>query len=472
MSLVFKIIVKQAGKQISDFSLSERNIVTCGSGADNVISLPDSGLPESFPLIDFEGNNIFLNIPETVGGTISSKEGQASIADLKARGVLANRGDLLRQGITFNNSGNLSIGDYQIQFGFVKAAVTDNKQAQPTAAATAATVAAVPTGATGRLSSAGQSPEIDFMTAFDLRKERNWYFIFTFSITIHLIAAILMSIWDIPEIALELDKIPDRFARLIVDKPLPKEEPQVKKKKTATLAVAKGAAEEEAPPTETSSAKKGAGADEVGAVQRRENLRKQVAGKGILGIIGRKSSSSGAIADILSRGSLGGDLDEAISGIGGVRTAKTTTEVRETRGGGTADTVGIGDLKAGRGGTVGGLGGKKARKVSSRMKLGHANVTGKLDAKVIADVVRRNLRGIKYCYERELNNNPNLQGKVVVLFTIGSDGKVSNYQVESSTLNSSAVETCILRMIRRWRFPAPDGGSVTVAYPFVFSSAG
>lgn len=467
MSLVFKIIVKRAGAQVKDLTLSERNIVTCGSGADNVLSLPDSGLPDSFPLIDFEGNDIFLNIPGTVGGTISSKDGQASIADLRSRGVLAHHGDLFRQKIGFTNSGNLSVGDYQITFGFVRVATSEAKPAAPVAAPPSG---AVPTGATGRLATAGPSPEIDFLSAFDLRKERNWYFIFSFSLIIHIIVAILLSIWDLPEIALELNKIPDRFAKLIVDKPLPTEEPQVKKK-TTSLAVSKATAEEEAPPTETSS-KRGAGADEVGAVQRREELRQQVAGKGILGIIGKKSAASGAIADILSRGSLGGDLDEAISGIGGVRTAKTTTEVRETRGGGTADTVGIGDLKAGSGRNVGSLGGKKARKVASRMSLGHANVTGKLDAKVIADVVRRNLRGIKYCYERELNNNPNLQGKVVVLFTIGSDGKVTNYQVESSTLNSSAVETCILRMIRRWRFPAPDGGSVTVAYPFVFSSAG
>jgi hypothetical protein len=34
------------------------------------------------------------------------------------------------------------------------------------------------------------------------------------------------------------------------------------------------------------------------------------------------------------------------------------------------------------------------------------------------------------------------------------------------------VEGCIVRQIRKWRFPQPDGGEVSVMYPFIFGVGG
>ncbi len=57
--------------------------------------------------------------------------------------------------------------------------------------------------------------------------------------------------------------------------------------------------------------------------------------------------------------------------------------------------------------------------------------------------------------------------EVVVKFTIGVDGTVSSAAVDSSTLGSPEVEECIVRRFARMEFPKPEGGEVTVKYPFI-----
>jgi hypothetical protein len=36
-------------------------------------------------------------------------------------------------------------------------------------------------------------------------------------------------------------------------------------------------------------------------------------------------------------------------------------------------------------------------------------------------------------------------------------------------MGSDAVGDCIISRLKRWRFPKPDGGSVTVNFPFIFT---
>jgi TonB family protein len=100
-------------------------------------------------------------------------------------------------------------------------------------------------------------------------------------------------------------------------------------------------------------------------------------------------------------------------------------------------------------------------------------VRGSLDKSVIQRVVRRNLRAIRNVYEQQLKSNPGLKGGLVVRFTIGSNGTVTDARVQSSTLNNPQVTQGITRLMRRWRFPRPKGGGVIhVAYPFHFRSSG
>jgi len=93
---------------------------------------------------------------------------------------------------------------------------------------------------------------------------------------------------------------------------------------------------------------------------------------------------------------------------------------------------------------------------------------GSLSRDVIQRVIRSHMSQVRFCYERELSRDPQLEGRVTVNFTINATGRVSEARVRNSTLNNSTVERCITEAARRWAFPQPaGGGTVAISYPFV-----
>ena len=55
---------------------------------------------------------------------------------------------------------------------------------------------------------------------------------------------------------------------------------------------------------------------------------------------------------------------------------------------------------------------------------------------------------------------------------IDGTGRVGEALVQQSTMGSQPVESCIVDHVRRWAFPAPQGGgTVQVTYPYVFKSS-
>ncbi|MES2857528.1 MAG: AgmX/PglI C-terminal domain-containing protein, partial [Bdellovibrionota bacterium] len=81
-------------------------------------------------------------------------------------------------------------------------------------------------------------------------------------------------------------------------------------------------------------------------------------------------------------------------------------------------------------------------------------IEGGLDRDAIAEVIKRNLGQIRYCYERQLSSNPDLYGKVLVKFVIGADGILGAQKIDNSTLKSDMVEGCILRRMAGWNPPS------------------
>jgi TonB family protein len=105
--------------------------------------------------------------------------------------------------------------------------------------------------------------------------------------------------------------------------------------------------------------------------------------------------------------------------------------------------------------------------------LGDGSVRGTLDKEIIRRVVRRHLNEVKYCYQQALPRRPTLEGRLVTQFTIAPTGHVLAAFVQSSTLQASEVEACVVNAVKRWEFPAPDrGGLAMVSYPFTFAPAG
>jgi len=85
-------------------------------------------------------------------------------------------------------------------------------------------------------------------------------------------------------------------------------------------------------------------------------------------------------------------------------------------------------------------------------------------------VVNRKTPRIRVCYESQLRKNPNLTGKLMVNFIIENNGKVSSVKIKTRKFKGSHLEKCVIKAIKRWRFPRFAGDPVNVDYPFIFSA--
>jgi hypothetical protein len=96
-----------------------------------------------------------------------------------------------------------------------------------------------------------------------------------------------------------------------------------------------------------------------------------------------------------------------------------------------------------------------------------AEVKVAIDKDVIRRVIRRGMPNIKFCYEEALKNSPTLTGKVVVDFTIASDGKVTTSQITSGI--QPEMDGCVAQSIAQLYFPAFESGTtMKIVYPFTF----
>jgi len=147
-------------------------------------------------------------------------------------------------------------------------------------------------------------------------------------------------------------------------------------------------------------------------------------------------------------------------------------------GGGTSlNSVGvgrIGTMGRGRGGKGTGYGDGQSRKVTRKarkpkIRLGRANVSGGLDMETVRRIINNKRKQFLFCYQSELQKNPNLKGKVKVKFKITPRGKVTFAKISEDTIKNSRVTSCIRKKTLGLIFPkAKRGGSTKVNYPFVF----
>lgn len=175
-------------------------------------------------------------------------------------------------------------------------------------------------------------------------------------------------------------------------------------------------------------------------------------------------------------GALGGDKPASDTfGAGGLGISGTGEG-----GGGTGEgTIGIGKIgtlgKGGGGGTgqgygtgAGRLGGSTSK--SPTVQTGTPVVQGSLDKEIIRRIIRRHANRLRFCYEKGLQTNPTLEGRVNVKFVITKDGTVSSAQDAGSTITDQTVVGCVVQAFKQMQFPAPVGGGIVVInYPVVFS---
>lgn len=192
---------------------------------------------------------------------------------------------------------------------------------------------------------------------------------------------------------------------------------------------------------------------------------------GINGILGRLGDRPGTVADVLAGGRVDVDQDSAFDQVRGVRPPTGDASRLRPQGGEPGPVRPVGqidqqiadqDIRTGDRDPEAPVHGI-ARPGAPPDPIGG---TGTLRVADVRRVVNQALGGIQRCYERQLRNDPNLRGRVSVTFTVTGAGTVSGARASDSF--DPTVGTCVAGVISRLRFPEPEDGSVTFAFPFIF----
>lgn len=117
----------------------------------------------------------------------------------------------------------------------------------------------------------------------------------------------------------------------------------------------------------------------------------------------------------------------------------------------------------------GGLLGEVRRAVDPpRSVAGGDVVQGALPDSEVASVIKRNLPGVKGCYEVEERAGTVGSGKAIVSLEIDPAGTVQTVSVDAPAFRESKLPACIQARAKGWTFPKFTQGPKKFSYPFVF----
>jgi TonB family protein len=316
-----------------------------------------------------------------------------------------------------------------------------------------------------------------------LGKSIDYFFtkILGFAFLAHMFILIALLITPYDPIGSEEDLFtnPNRFAQLLLKEPEKKKE-----KKKFELSGKKGGGkhkDKEGKFGKVEAKQKDALASAKGAPRvdpnKREKDRKVALNSGLFQAL---KGQSGNVSDVFGPGGLGSGINQALGGLRGANMGDAAgghgLGSRGTGPGGGGNSLGIGGLGDGTGYGTGGtgdidLGGRG--KGQYKVEVGRTITKGCLTSEVVMRVLSRVQSQAKYCYEKELPRNPNLQGKVTTTFVIGPTGSVQTTSISESTMGNASVESCLERVVQRLKFPPCEGGGVAeVTYPWIFSTGG
>ena len=209
---------------------------------------------------------------------------------------------------------------------------------------------------------------------------------------------------------------------------------------------------------------------------------RKVEKSGLFGVFGTNGRNDRLDTEYGGSGELSGLADQATGSAGFAedRPGKGLgSKFKETGGGKGRSNVGVTGIKAsgkglGSGGGFGNVGLGDRKGVSIIPGGGGEEYSGQIDKEGIRKVFFDNSRAIRSCYERQLNRNPNLGGKLMLDFDIGEHGRVvgrPKVQWSTSTMKDKSVANCVLLRLKTWRFPEPPRNQVVnVIYPLAFSA--
>lgn len=268
---------------------------------------------------------------------------------------------------------------------------------------------------------------------------------------------ILIPMWDIPiPDRVEVVEIPERLAQLMVPKKPPPPPKVQEKKQEEKLDKEKPKKKDDKPvPEKAKKARKKA--ERAGLMAFKDDFADLIDDTPI--------SKLGSQAKISSKGS---------------KAKKTTRSLVTSNVGTSSGGINTAALSRNVGGSGESMGGVEFSRVESSIGTDFAGEERPLSDgpgpsrtdEEIQIVFDRYKSALYRIYNRELRKNPTLQGKMVLRLTIKPDGKVSACTVDSSDMDSPALDKKISARVKKFNFGAKDGvPTITILYPIDFLPA-
>ncbi len=206
---------------------------------------------------------------------------------------------------------------------------------------------------------------------------------------------------------------------------------------------------------------------------RRSKTGRILRGAGLLSLIATRPERDVAVAlaDALDSGDAAtAALDRALSGADG-KSALAHEPMIPARGAGSGEVVEIDDLS-----DRVAHGAVQTLHREARLTFVGPDETRDTDVppngrQSLARLLNGHRKGIQACYERGLNQNANLKGKLVVGFTVGPDQRVRDLDIDDNSLGSDEVTNCIKVVISAWTPPFRPSADIRLSYPLVFWAA-
>src|SRR6185437_1773606 len=395
---VLRIGLVQGGKVIEERVIKQRTHVTIGPSEKSMFVIPSKAIPPNFKVFELQGGEYCLNFLDGMTGRVALKTGISDLAALKAQAKRVPVGNLQAYQVPLSEEarGKVVVGETTFLFQFVAPPPVQPKPQLPVSVRS------------------GLASDIDWTTTI----------IAAFSFLFHFGAVgSIYSDWMDPIVDDEVSV--NQLLESV--KQLPPPPPIEQPKETDATATTAAAAAADAPKAAAKGGGAGKGAGSKGHIgdARAAAIASELASLDVA-MVGALNSKGGATNSVLDRGDTPtGLLDGAAAagagvgagGVAGLHLGSGGGGALRPGAGGGGGLAGIADRGGGAGNTNTGAVAKVKGPVGNA-SIGGAAVSGGSVANASA-VVAGMAAGFRRCYNKGLQEDPNMKGSVRITARIG-----------------------------------------------------
>jgi hypothetical protein len=443
---VLRIGLVQGGKVIEERVIKQRTSVTIGPSEKSMFVIPSKAIPPNFKVFELQAGEYSLNFLDGMTGRVALKTGISDLAALKAQAKRVPMGNVQAYQVQLSEEarGKVVVGETTFLFQFVAPPPVQPKPQLPVSVRS------------------GLASDIDWTTTI----------IAAFSFLFHFGAVgSIYSDWMDPVVDDEVSV--NQLLESVKQLPPP---PPVEQPKETGQTAATSTAASEAP----KAASKGGGAGKAAGKSSIGDARAAAISNELsqldVAMVGALNAKGGATNSVLDRGDTPTGLLDGAAAAGAGVGAGGVAGLHLGGGGGGAlrpGAAGGGGLAgmAERGGGAGNAGAGEAAKVKGPVgnaSIGGAAVSGGAVANA-SSVVAGMQAGFRRCYNRGLQEDPNMKGSVRITAKIGPNGEVLSVSPSGSGLSGTVI-SCVAARVSSAQFAPPEGGGATVVIPVTFVS--